>query len=79
MVLRGFLGRRNYSCETIMIGTYQYTFVKIHRPYNTKHELRALGDMMCPYKFISCNKNMYDSDERVDNGKVCACVGAENT
>ena len=34
----GFLSRENTLSDTIMIDTRHYTFVKIHRKYNTKSE-----------------------------------------
>ena len=43
-----------------MVDMHRYTFIQIHRKYNTKSEpfrkLWALGDSDASNRFISCNK-----------------------
>lgn len=35
---KGFLGSENILYDTVIVGTYHYTFVQTHRMYSTKYE-----------------------------------------
>ena len=47
-IREGFWGSENTLCDTVMIDSYHFIFIKIHRVYNTNSEsyckLWPLGD-----------------------------------
>ena len=55
-----FQGSETILCDTKVVDTCHYTFVKIYKMYNTKGKNPSVKHghwvVMCQCKFIDCNK-----------------------
>lgn len=56
-----FEGSKTLLCDTMIVDTCRYTFVKAHRMYSTKSQPechREPGAMMpCQRRFLGCNEH----------------------